>query len=429
MIARAIGEMHSSGVLLFLGDYYGTLAAARCLGERNVDVALADSSRFARSTASKYVRSFHKCPPVSDSAAFLQWLLDMGPKLSGRLLYPASDEIVFLFAQHQDALRKHYRLYLPPFADVYRILNKQRTYEACLRTGVRAPSTWFPKGEDELKQVLKTIHEEVILKPKTQVQLASGAKAAEIPKGGDFLQSFQAFMRNNPYGPDLVAHDPDVVWPMLQAYHRQAAYGIYSLAGFSDGTDRTPLVRASRKILQRPRKLGIGLCFQSAPVLPELVQRIGALTRDLNYYGPFEIEFIEHEGDFLLIDFNPRNYSQMQFEVDRALPIPYLQWLAATEQKARLEDEWRLASEWTHDTSHAYCHSLLLRLVEGGQTLMHASGQAESEHWQAWRKAHHHKLTDAVRAPGDPMPVVLDAVKHVRDFVRHPRAFWRSLSR
>lgn len=421
--------MHSPGVLLFLGDYYGTLAAARCLGERNVDVALADPSRFARTAGSKYVRSFHRCPPASDAARFIQWLLDKGPQFAGRLLYPASDELVFLFAQHQEALRKHYLLYMPSFADVYRILNKQRIYESCLRTGIRAPKTWFPRGEKELQAILGELKEEVILKPKTQVQLESGAKAAEIPKGGDFAENFRAFIRNNPYGKDLVAHDPDVVWPMLQTYHRQAAFGIYSLAGFTDGSPRTPLIRASRKILQRPRKLGIGLCFQSAPVLPELVEQVGALTRDLNYRGPFEIEFIEHEGDFLLIDFNPRNYSQMQFEIDRALPIPYLQWLAATEQKTRLDEEWKLASNWTHDTSYVYCHTLLLTLVERGQKLTQLVGGEKSEAWDGWRRKHDGHLTDAVRVSGDPVPVVFDAIKHARDFVRHPRAFWRSLSR
>jgi D-aspartate ligase len=361
----------------------------------------------------------------------MTWLLEMGPKLKGRLLYPASDELVFLFAKHQDALRAHYTLYLPAFEDVYRILNKQRIYEACVRTGIPAPKTWFPKGEANLLEILKEVgaHAEVLLKPKTQVQLASGAKAAEMPEGSDPIANFRAFMRDNPYGSELVAHDPDVVWPMVQTYLRQAASGIYSLAGFTDGSGKLPLVRASRKILQRPRKLGIGLCFQSAPVEQLLVEHVGALTRDLNYRGIFEIEFIEDKGEFLLIDFNPRGYSQMAFEVSRGLPLPYLQWLSATGDEKALEREWSLASQWQHDTSFAYCHSLLLGLVESGQRITAALKQGENEQWLTWREKHGNKLTDAVRSPGDPGPVVLDVAKHLRDFVRHPRAFWRSLSR
>jgi D-aspartate ligase len=421
--------MKSPGALLFLGDYYGTVAAARCLGERGVDVALAEASRFSRASGSRYVRTVHACPPVSDAPRFMKWLLDAGPALKGRVLYPASDELVFLFASQQEALREHYTVYLPPFDDLYRILNKQRIHEACARTGVSSPKTWFPRGEDELRALLSEIKEEVILKPKTQIQLASGAKAAEIPKGSDLIENFRAFMRNNPYGAELVAHDADVVWPMVQAYHRQAAQSIYSLAGFADGSDRLPLIRASRKILQRPRKLGIGLCFESAPVLESLVRKIGALTKDLNYRGIFEIEFIEHEGDFLLIDFNPRGYSQMAFEVSRALPLPYLQWLAATEDHKRLDQEWALASQWVHDPSYVYCHSLLLGLLDSGQRVTEAFGAEKSEQWSDWKQKYAGNLTDAVRAPGDAGPVVLDVVKHLTDFVRHPRAFWRSLSR
>jgi predicted ATP-grasp superfamily ATP-dependent carboligase len=418
-----------SGALLFLGDYYGTLAAARCLGDRGIDVALADESPWARTRASKHVRSFHKAPPLHDATRFMDWLCAGPAALRGRVLFPASDELVFLFAKYQDALREHYALFMPPFETIYRILNKQRLYEACARTGVSFPRTWFPRGEAELRALLAEIQIEVIIKPKTQIQLRTGAKAAEIPRGGDLVASFTSFVKENPYGPELVTYDADVVWPMVQAYHRSAATSIYSLAGFVDGSGRPPLVRASRKVLQRPRKLGIGLCFEGTTVRPDLVDKVGALCKDLGYVGMFEIEFIEHEDDFLLIDFNPRGYSQMAFEVARGLPLPYLNYLGALGDEAGLADGHRLASAWSPRGKEAYCHELLLSFVIAGQSASAVLGRERSEHWDSWVRERRGQLTDAVRSPGDLGPVLLDAARHGRELLRHPRSFLRSFTR
>lgn len=419
--------------LLFLGDYYGTLAAARCLGGRGIHVHLADESRFSRTAASRFVRDFHRTPPVADAPAFLAYLLERGPVLAGSVLHPASDELVFLFAQAQDQLAAHYTLFMPELASIYRILNKERLHEACVKVGCPVPRTWCPKSEAELDAIVAEADAhgvKVMLKPKTQVQLRSGQKGAEIPDGSDLLTSFRAFVANNPYGDELVAHDPDVVLPMVQEFMPGAAQGIYSVAGFATEDGRV-VARASRKILQRPRRLGIGLCFEAAPLEPELVRTIGALCKELGYAGIFEIEFVDHDGAPRLIDFNPRAYSQMAFEIERALPLPMLHWLSATKryhERDRLLDE---AEAWqrTNPGNQVYTHSLLLELVEAGQLASRLARGHERENWFGWMRSHRGRLTDAVRARGDYGPVLADAAQHARQFVRHPRSFLRSLSR
>ncbi len=330
--------------LLFLGDYYGTLAAARCLGTRGVAVHLCDEARLTRTGASRYVRASHRAPPLADAPRFLDFLLREGPKLAGSVLHPASDELVFLFAQAKDELSRWYTLLSPDLGGVYNILNKQRLHEACDKVGCPTPRTWCPRGEDELDAIVQEAAAagiKVLLKPKTQIQLRSGQKGAEIPDGADLASSFRAFVEHNPYGPELVAHDPDVVMPMLQEFMPGAAHGIYSVAGFATETGRV-VARASRKILQRPRRLGIGLCFEAAPLNPTLTEQIGALCKELGYVGIFEIEFVEHNGAPRLIDFNPRAYSQMAFEIERELPLPYLHALTAA---GRLEERDHLLDE------------------------------------------------------------------------------------
>ena len=424
--------MPSPASLLFLGDYYGTLAAARCLGQHGVHVRLADESRFSRTAASRFVRDFHRTPPVADAQAFLAYLLE-GGALAGSVLHPASDELVFLFAQARDALAAHYTLFMPSLDSICRILNKERLHEACVKVGCPVPRTWCPKGEHELDAIVTEAAAagvKVLLKPKTQVQLRSGQKGAEIPDGSDLATSFRTFVADNPYGEELVAHDPDVVWPMVQEFMPGAAQGIYSVAGFATEDGRV-VARASRKILQRPRRLGIGLCFEAAPLEPELVRTIGALCKELGYAGIFEIEFVDHEGAPRLIDFNPRAYSQMAFEIERELPLPYLHYLSAVGNLAERDRLLDQAEAWQarDPGNQVYTHSLLLELVEAGQIASKLARGSQREDWLGWMRSHRGRLTDAVRAPGDPGPVLVDAAQLARQFVRHPRSFLRSLSR
>jgi predicted ATP-grasp superfamily ATP-dependent carboligase len=414
---------------LFLGDYYGTLASTRCLGERGVPILLADERRLVRATGSRYIEKRLLCPPVSDADAFIRWLLAQREAYPGAVLFPASDELVFLFAKHQDELKKGFRLFMPSMDSTFRILNKHRLYDACVAAGISFPKTWFPNGEAGLREILGEIDVEVILKPKSQSQLRTGTKAAEAPRGEELVRAFADFVRDNPYGPELVAHDAEVVWPMLQEYHRHAAFQIYSLAGFADAGGRPPIVRASRKVLQRPRKLGVGLCFEGTTVNPELVHKIGVLCKNLDYAGIFEIEFIEHGGENLLIDFNPRPYGQMAFEVARDAPLPWLHYLAAIGDDAEYAKAYDRALAWEPRGEHAFTHRLILGAVDGAQRVTALTGGPAKEDWRGWMRRHGPNLADAVRRPKDPGPVLTDGLVHLLEFVRHPRSWLRSLAR
>lgn len=415
------------GSLLFSGDYFGTLATARCLGRRGIDVALGDAGRVSRTAASKYVRSRVRVPDVLHSAQFIEWLL-AEPSLRGRVLLPTSDDLAYLFARHRERLAEHFHLFVPDQPRMMRILNKKRLYETCQRVGVDCPVTWFPHSDEDVRSIGARLGIDVLIKPKTQVQFPSGQKGLEVPKGGDLLNAFNRFRARYLHCDEIVAQDADIAVPMIQAFHDEAIFGIYSVAGFTDGSGRPPLVRAACKVLQQPRRLGVGLCFQSAPVRPDLLARIGALCEELEYFGIFEIEFIRHEDSFLLIDFNPRGYGQMAFEDARGLPLPYLYYLAAVGDRARLACEWAKADAWQPQGEYAYCHRGLLRLVRIAQTITRLVGHTP-EPWGAWLDRHTVSLTDAVASADDIGPQWADAFSHVSTFARHPRSFLRSLAR
>jgi predicted ATP-grasp superfamily ATP-dependent carboligase len=267
----------------------------------------------------------------------------------------------------------------------------------------------------------------VMIKPRSQVLLSSGSKGTKVDNPRDLPAAYRTFVGENPPVDALSSRDPSLGRPIIQEYRPEAAQGIYNLAGFIDRTGEQVVVRASRKILQRPRRLGIGLCFESAPLDVRLAEGVMRLCRELGYFGIFEIEMIESDGRFLLIDFNPRPYSQMAFEIARGVPLPHLAYLDATGQRDALARAVRDAQEEPTTGATAYAHTLLLALVIAGQTLGRPLGLGVAEPWALWLRQN--RLADAVFDRRDPFPALLDAAAHLEQFARHPRSFVRSLTR
>src|SRR5262249_39724065 len=124
------------------------------------------------------------------------------------------------------------------------------------------------------------------------------------------------------------------VSPLVQQYYPQAAESVYTLSGFRETIGGGVIIRAARKILQQPRCIGTGLCFEPALVDPLLADRTKRLCERIGYYGVFELEFILAEGKAMLIDFNGRFYHQIAFDVARGMELPALAYAAATRNQA-----------------------------------------------------------------------------------------------
>jgi predicted ATP-grasp superfamily ATP-dependent carboligase len=417
----------SPPALLFLGHFYGTLASARCLGEHGVKVVLADARPWQRAAGSRHVGERLRCPPVAEVDRFVEWLVEFGKSHEPHVLYPASDELAWIFAVHEKELASSFVCYTPPRETITSILDKWRLTLACQKVGVATPDTYCPDDISAVEVLAKELTVPVMIKPRSQVLLSSGSKGTKVDDPKTLVEAYRAYMSENPPQDALSKRDPSLGRPLVQEYRPEAANGIYNLAGFIDRSGKNVVVRASRKILQRPRRLGIGLCFESAKLDPALADAVMRLCRELGYFGIFEIEMIESKGRFLLIDFNPRPYSQMAFEIRRGVPLPYLAYLDATGQAEALAREVAKAQAEPGQAATVYAHTLLLSLVIAGQAVRRPFGGETPEPWPRWLREN--RLADAVFDPLDPVPTVLDAAAHLEQFVRHPRSFVRSLLR
>jgi predicted ATP-grasp superfamily ATP-dependent carboligase len=409
-----------SGVLLLGADYYGTLAAARCFGKHGVRVTMADDNTSGRALFSRHVSEKLVHPPLSEPGALVDWLVKLGQKNPDTLLYPPNDHLAWLFAAERERLDAVFLTYQPEEEAVLTLLDKKRLHDACAAVGIDVPHTVTAREAEE-----KNDRWPVLVKPRTQVYLESGIKgfiAKDQAELKSELSRFRSLVRFNDV---LTSRHRDIAEPMVQEYLTAAETSIFSVSGFVTD-DGQVVCRAAMKVLQRPRKVGIGLCFEGREIEDDLAQKLGALCRKIGYFGAFESEFIADGDKRLLIDFNPRFYSQMGFDIARGLPLPMMVLWAAENDRERVDAAVEKARAWTATGDEVYCHKSMLDLV---LTLQGLSGQMTRDdvrQWREWVKAHGAGVTDAVRDPDDRMPAVVDAAAWVKHFAKHPRSFIRS---
>lgn len=412
-------------VLLLGADYYGTLAAARCYGKHGIDVTMANDDLRARSLYSRHVKSRLEHPPLSEPQRLVEWLVNYGEQHPGTLLYPPNDHLSWLFAAHRERLGRVFLTYAPGEHTLITLLDKKRLHDACAAVGIAVPETQALGETGVRSPAALDLRWPVLLKPRTQVFLEGGIKGFLAHDHKELAAAIARFRQLMRWSPVLTDRHPELAEPMVQEYLTAAETNIFSVSGFV--TRRGDLVsRAAVKVLQRPRKVGIGLCFEGRPVEDGLAEKLAALCKHVGYHGCFEAEFIADGDRRLLIDFNPRFYSQMGFDIARGLPLPMLVWYAAHGDDARVHEELSRARAWQRSGDEVYCHKTMLDLLLTLQSLSGTMSRGDVKRWRQWYADHRDAATDAVRDPDDRMPTVIDTVQWVQHFAKHPRSFMRS---
>jgi D-aspartate ligase len=412
--------------LLTMAGYHGTLAAARSLGRRGIRVVVADGDALAPARWSRHVAAAMDCPPVEAAPTqFIDWLMSLGARQPGRVFCTTSDCVAWLVARHRDRLARHFRIYSPDEECVYTLLNKWRLYQACLDVGVDVPPTWLPAGVEDLARVQREARFPVVIKPKTQVLLLPYQQKGRVVESAAALHAaYGEFVSRVDHSPLLRQYDPQVAAPIVQTFVDTAHNGVYGLSGFVDERGELLAVRASRKVAQWPPRLGVGLCFEDVEVRPSLAVDVARLCRHTGYFGPFEAEFVHSDGRYQLIDFNPRFFGQIGFDVSRGSDVPYLVYLAATGNRGELERAAREARRGRDSAAaRVYCNRIDLEITLQLRRWAGRVSQEDCERWRRWLASH--RVLDAVIDRQDWAPSLAEATGALVRRAIHPRSTWR----
>jgi D-aspartate ligase len=158
--------------------------------------------------------------------------------------------------------------------------------------------------------------------------------------------------------------------------------------------------------------------------LAEGTRRLCDMT---GFFGVFEAEFVDTDNGMLLIDFNPRFFGQLGFDVARGLPSPYLVYLAATGAFTALEEEVKAAQAWRPKGPMFFQHSAMIAWTRAAEKLVGRS-PASLAYGQNGSIAPP-VVVDAAAGGDDRLPALVDRLQQFWGALYHPRATLRAAAR
>lgn len=307
------------GAIIVGGHFHG-LGAARNLAKHGISVCVMDTG-ICLAQFSRYVRRFLKCPPTSDGAGFVDFLLQLAvnANLSGCVLFPSDDECVRIFAQHRERLSEHYLVTTPPWDVVQFVYDKRLTHRLATEQGVPVPETYNPGRVDDL--VSLNLDFPVVLKPAISTHLSSVTKkkayrANDMQELVSFYEMMAAIM------------DPSEI--LIQELIPGRAENLFSFVGFfKDGV--TVAGMSARRPRQHPMEFGRASTFVETVNVPELERLATQLLQGIAYSGLAEVEFMYDQKDerFELLEVNPRIWGWHTIAIRAGLDLPYIAYADA----------------------------------------------------------------------------------------------------
>jgi D-aspartate ligase len=416
----------SAAILLGNARYFGTLAAVRSLGRAGVKVVTLDPSMICHSRYSRYSSQHLTCPAFEESSAWAEWLVRkarIGPR---RAIYATSDAVSFALARYRNELSADFELYQPGLDTIMSILDKGLLMQNAQAVGIETPQTWFPQNGAEAAKIAKDAGGTALIKPRSQLAQQTKTKGTVVEsRGGEVQSIFDSYMKDQSTNSEFAKQYPVMTPPLIQQYYPQAVENVYSLSGFREKIGGGVIMRAARKILQHPRGIGIGLCFEPTLVDPILADRTKRLCERIGYYGVFELEFILAEGKAMLIDFNGRFYHQIAFDIASGMELPALAYSAATRNQAEVTRLMAHGNSGKNDNVAGFCNQFVLATMVKMQRILRTMSRKDATRWLDWSRGARGTMIDAVRDPDDALPAFVDVAQFLLHALRHPRAFVR----
>ena len=398
---------------------YGGLAVVRCLGRRGIEVSAAGGSKWQPPALSRYLRRRLPGPAARGLEGALGWVEGLG--MDGAVLIPSGDTMSWLVAERREQLMRRFRVSPPPGDAMYAVLNKQRLYGLAAEAGLRQPDSWFPESLDDVRA--GEFPEAVLIKPRTHIGNLHWRKAWLCTERRRLTATYHEALAARRFDPVVEAYDPDVGKPFVQRYFAASRQTVYNLTGYIAKDPELAVFRATRKVLQIPRRIGIGLCFEAAPVDAGVRERVLTMCRAAGFHGMFEAEFVPDGNDYLLIDFNARYYNSIGFDEARGFPLPWFAYLEAVGDESALADAI-LEAERTPleaEPANAWSHGVLWRTMIAGQLASGGMSWSAARRWRRWRADR--DVVDAVWAPDDRRPGIVEPLVEAWGALRDPRRF------
>ena len=381
--AQAAKGKSLAGALL-MGADYRALGVARSLGRRGIPVWMVKQGGHLAAVTSRYV-SRRVDWPEGDDTRKVDFLTDLSARhdLKEWLLIPTDDYTVAIAACHHRILANHYRLPIPPWEALQWGCDKRCLHSIAQRAGVPQPWTMSAVGRDELAEMDCPFP--VILKPAVRMRPST----LSTPKAwfaanrdsllGAFDQASQSVEGNTLLVQEMVPGGGEV----------QFSYA----ALCKDGSSLASAV--ARRTRQFPADFGQFSTYVETVDDPGIVEPAEQLLAFMRFTGLAELEFKRdpRDGQFKLLDMNPRVWGWHTLCACAGVDFPHLLWLLMRDEPVP-EVRTRSGQRWMHLSADLWVAAK--EVLRGRLSAWDYLGQLLEE------------KESAIFAWDDPLPGVLD---------------------
>ena len=310
-------SLGTAGALL-MGADYRALGVARSLGRRGIPVWVVKQGGHLVAATSRYVRRRVSWPEVDDPGR-IEFLLDLSSKhaLRSWLLFPTDDYTVALVARYHRALASHFQLTVPPWDQLQWVCDKRLLHCLAQRLGIHQPWTFCPSTREELAVIDGPFP--LILKPALRKRPTSLA----IPKAWR-VENRESLLARYEEVTSLVPAENLVIQEIVPG-GGEAQFSYAALC--KEGIPLASIV--ARRTRQFPRDFGQFSTYVETVDQPGIVEPAERLLAATGFTGLVEVEFKRdpRNGQFKILDVNPRVWGWHTLSKRAGVDFPYLLWL------------------------------------------------------------------------------------------------------
>ena len=247
---------------------------------------------------------------------------------------------VALISRHHGLLASQYRITVPPWDQLQFLCDKRLLHQTARELSIHQPWTVWPRTREEL--VALDCPFPVILKPATRLRASSLAvpKAWRVVDRASLLACYDE--ASALVGPGNL---------MVQEIVPGAGEGQISYAAVcKDGRPLASIV--ARRNRQYPRDFGQFSTYVESVDEPRVIDPAVRLLASLHFTGLVEIEFKQdpRNGEFKILDVNPRVWGWHTLSSRVGVDFPYLLWLLVHGQTVPVA-HGRSGVRWMHTTA------------------------------------------------------------------------------
>ncbi|ELZ25516.1 carboxylate--amine ligase [Natrinema limicola] len=318
-----------AGVVVPGIDAPSTVACLRSLRPRGIRTIVGSESRSTPAATSAYRDEFVGLPdPETDLAAYGDALLSLAERPDVETIIPVREEDIYVLAERKDAFADVIATPWPDFETLRRVQDRVDLFAAADAAGVAAPETALLDQWDDWDR-------ETIVKPRYTVASSTylGARFDDAEIGSTEYQrpgtqpDPQAALERRGHVPLVQERIPD-----------SREFGFFALYEHGDAV----------ATFQHCQRRGWKYCggpsaYRESVHIPDLETAGRALLDELEWHGLAMVEFLRDpaDGEFKLMEINPRFWSSLPFSVRVGADFPYYYWQLAT--------DGQLTSEPTYD--------------------------------------------------------------------------------